>query len=103
MNSQMKVIVDLCVVPMGVDVFSWFNAKWNLRSSELNSVPASCREIGNRAQRFSHFANIGGDWDEVFAAIKRCNENVPRYEHRVLQPAPKLACARIANERCRKN
>lgn len=64
---MMKVMVDLCVVPMGVGV------------SVSEYVTACQREI--QAADLSHQmhaygTNIEGDWDEVFAVVKRCHEVV---------------------------
>jgi uncharacterized protein (TIGR00106 family) len=63
----MKVIVDLCVVPMGVGV-------------SVSSYVAACErvleEAGLEIQLHANGTNIEGEWDEVFAAIKRCHEAV---------------------------
>jgi len=63
----MKVIVDLCVVPMGVGV-------------SVGKYVAECQtvlqEAGLEHQLHAYGTNIEGEWDEVFAAIKRCHERV---------------------------
>ena len=63
----MKVIVDLCVVPMGVGV-------------SVGKYVAECqkvlKEAGLNHQLHAYGTNIEGEWDEVFAAIKRCHERV---------------------------
>ncbi|QEG02630.1 hypothetical protein Mal15_67510 [Stieleria maiorica] len=63
----MKVIVDLCVVPMGVGV-------------SVSQYVAECQDVlqeaGLKHQLHAYGTNIEGDWDEVFAAIKRCHERV---------------------------
>jgi uncharacterized protein (TIGR00106 family) len=63
----MKVIVDLCVVPLGVGV-------------SLSKYVAACervlKEAGLETRLHSYGTNIEGEWDEVFAAIKRCHETV---------------------------
>lgn len=63
----MKVIVDLCVVPMGVGV-------------SVSKYVAECQkvlqEVGLEHQLHAYGTNIEGDWDDVFAAIKRCHERV---------------------------
>lgn len=63
----MKVIVDLCVVPMGVGV-------------SVSKYVAECqkvlKEAGLEHQLHAYGTNIEGDWDEVFAAIKSCHERV---------------------------
>ena len=63
----MKVIVDLCVVPMGVGV-------------SVSKYVAACerviREAGLVPQLHGYGTNIEGDWDTVFMAIKKCHEVV---------------------------
>ena len=63
----MNVILDLCVVPIGVDV-------------SLSPYVAACervlREAGLKTVLHANGTNIEGDWDPVFAAIKRCHEVV---------------------------
>ena len=63
----MKVILDLCVVPIGVGV-------------SVSSYVAACERIlseaGLKTQLHAYGTNIEGDWDTAFAAIKRCHEVV---------------------------
>jgi uncharacterized protein (TIGR00106 family) len=63
----MKVLVDLCIVPIGVGV-------------SLSTYIAECEKIlseaGLKTSLHSYGTNIEGEWDDVFAAIKRCHENV---------------------------
>jgi len=63
----MKVIVDLSVVPLGVGV-------------SVSKYIAACQEVlaeaGLKTQLHAYGTNIEGDWDEVFAAVKRCHEKV---------------------------
>ena len=63
----MKVIVDLCVVPMGVGV-------------SVSKHVAACERVlkgaGLETRLHACGTNIEGEWDEVFAAIKRCHEAV---------------------------
>ena len=63
----MKVIVDLCVVPMDVGV-------------SVGKYVAECQKVLQEAclehQLHAYGTNIEGDWDEVFAAIKLCHERV---------------------------
>ncbi len=63
----MKAIVDLCVVPLGVGV-------------SVSAYVAACerilKEAGLATQLHAYGTNIEGDWDAVFAAIKRCHEAV---------------------------
>lgn len=61
----MKVIADLCVVPIGVGV------------SVSNYVTACERifaEAGLKTKLHAYGTNIEGEWDEVFAAVKRCHQ-----------------------------
>ncbi|WP_458526800.1 MTH1187 family thiamine-binding protein [Onishia taeanensis] len=63
----MRVIVDLCVVPLGVGV-------------SVSPYIAACqREIdaaGLEHSMHAYGTNIEGDWDAVMAVIKRCHEVV---------------------------
>jgi uncharacterized protein (TIGR00106 family) len=63
----MKVIADLCVVPLGVGV-------------SVSEYVAACekvlKEAGLNTKLHAYGTNIEGEWDEVFAAIKRCHEIV---------------------------
>ena len=63
----MKVIADLCVVPLGVGV-------------SVSKYVAACervlQEAGLETRLHAYGTNIEGEWDEVFAAIKRCHEVV---------------------------
>jgi uncharacterized protein (TIGR00106 family) len=63
----MKVIVDLCVVPMGVGV-------------SVSKHVAECQrvldEAGLEHTLHAYGTNIAGNWDEVFAAVKACHERV---------------------------
>jgi uncharacterized protein (TIGR00106 family) len=63
----MKVLVDLCVVPIGVGV-------------SVSSYIAACEKVltgaGLKTSLHSYGTNIEGEWDDVFAAIKRCHEVV---------------------------
>ena len=63
----MKVIVDLCVVPLGVGV-------------SVSKYVALCqqvlREAGLKTCLHAYGTNIEGEYDEVFAAIRRCHEQI---------------------------
>jgi len=63
----MKVLVDLCIVPIGVGV-------------SLSTYIAECEKIlaeaGLKTSLHSYGTNIEGEWDDVFVAIKRCHEKV---------------------------
>jgi uncharacterized protein (TIGR00106 family) len=63
----MKVIVDFCLVPIGVGV-------------STSKYVAECEKVFSEAGLNHHLhaygTNIEGEWDEVFAAIKLCHERV---------------------------
>ncbi len=63
----MHVIVDLCVVPLGVGV-------------SVSRYVARCQEIleaaGLKIALHAYGTNIEGEYDEVFAAIKRCHAEI---------------------------
>ena len=63
----MRVMIDLCVVPIGVGV-------------SVSEYIAACErvldEAGLRHQMHAYGTNVEGEWDEVFAAVKRCHEVV---------------------------
>ena len=63
----MKVLVDLCIVPLGVGVSL---------SSYIAECEKSLTEAGLKISLHSYGTNIEGEWDDVFAAIKRCHEKV---------------------------
>lgn len=61
----MKVISDVCIVPIGVGV-------------SVSKYVAKCERIFNDAglkiRLHAYGTNVEGEWDEVFNAIKRCHE-----------------------------
>jgi len=63
----MQVIADLSVVPLGVGV-------------SVSRYVAACeevlREAGLSTRLHANGTNVEGEWDAVFAAIKRCHERV---------------------------
>ena len=63
----MHVIIDFCVIPIGVGV-------------SVSEYVAECETIlkkaGLRTILHSYGTNVEGEWDEVFAAIKQCHETV---------------------------
>lgn len=63
----MKVIVDLCVVPIGVGVSV---------SAYVTACERVLAEAGLTTALHAYGTNIEGEWDAVFAAIKRCHEVV---------------------------
>ena len=63
----MRVIVDLCVVPVGIGVSV---------SSEVAACQRVLDEAGLKSVLHAYGTNIEGDWDRVFAAVRRCHEVV---------------------------
>lgn len=63
----MKVIMDLCVVPIGVGTSV---------SKYVTACEKVLQEAGLNHQLHSYGTNIEGEWDEVFAAVKKCHEVV---------------------------
>ena len=63
----MNVIIDLCVVPMGVGL-------------SVSKYVAACHEIitkaGLKSNLHAYGTNIEGDWDTVFKAVKNCHEKI---------------------------
>jgi len=63
----MKVIADLCVVPLGVGV-------------SVSKYVVACEQVlkaaGLKTRLHAYGTNIEGEWDEVMAAIKKCHEKV---------------------------
>lgn len=63
----MKVIADLCVVPVGVGV-------------SVSEYVAACervfQEAGLSYRLHAYGTNVEGEWDAVFAAFRRCHEVV---------------------------
>ena len=63
----MKVIVDVCIVPIGVGV-------------SVSKYIVACQQIfeaaGLKYTMHGYGTNVEGDWDQVFAAIKQCHEAV---------------------------
>lgn len=61
----MKVIADLTVIPLGVGI-------------SLSKYVAACGKVladaGLKTNLHAYGTNIEGEWDAVFAAVKRCHE-----------------------------
>jgi uncharacterized protein (TIGR00106 family) len=61
----MKVIIDLCIVPLGVGV-------------SLSGYIAACervlQESGLTCRLHAYGTNIEGEWDEVMAAVRNCHQ-----------------------------
>jgi uncharacterized protein (TIGR00106 family) len=61
----MNVIADLCVVPIGIGTSV---------SKEVAACERVLADAGLKIRLHAYGTNIEGEWDEVFAAIKRCHE-----------------------------
>ena len=65
--AVMNVILDLCIVPIGVGV-------------SLSPYVAACEKVlteaGLKTALHANGTNIEGEWDKVFAAVRRCHEVV---------------------------
>ena len=63
----MKVIIDLCLVPIGVGV-------------SLSEYVVECHKVlaetDLKTQLHPYGTIIEGEWDDVFAAVKTCHEAV---------------------------
>lgn len=63
----MKVIADLCLIPLNAD-------------PSLSRYIAACERIladaGLKTELHAYGTNIEGEWDAVMAAIKRCHERI---------------------------
>ena len=63
----MKVLADICVVPMGVGV-------------SVSEYVVACEQIFDAAgldtALHAYGTNVEGEWDEVMAALKACHEKV---------------------------
>ena len=63
----MKVIVDLCIVPIGVGV-------------SLGSYIAACEKIlqssGLKTKLHAYGTNIEGEWEPVMQAVRQCHETL---------------------------
>ena len=63
----MNVIIDLCIVPIGVGV-------------SVSKYIARCQQVLKESNltysMHAYGTNIEGEWDTVMAAVKRCHEEV---------------------------
>lgn len=66
-EEDMQVILDLCVVPLGVGV-------------SVSTYVAACQEVianhGLKHQMHAYGTNIEGEWDHVMEAVKQCHLRV---------------------------
>jgi uncharacterized protein (TIGR00106 family) len=66
-EKSMRVMIDVSVVPIGVGV-------------SLSKYVVACegvfKEAGLKTRLHGYGTNVEGEWDAVFAAVKRCHEVV---------------------------
>jgi uncharacterized protein (TIGR00106 family) len=63
----MKVIADFCIVPIGVGVSV---SKYIVECEKIFT------EAGLKTKLHAYGTNMEGEWEDVFAAIKRCHEQL---------------------------
>ena len=63
----MNIIVDLCIIPMGVGVSV---------SRYVVACEKILKEAGLKTQLHAFGTNIEGEWDAVFSTIKECHKAV---------------------------
>lgn len=61
----MKVIADVCVIPIGIGVSV---------SREVSVCQRIFAAAGLKTKLHAYGTNLEGEWDDVFGAIKRCHE-----------------------------
>ena len=61
----MKVIADVCVIPIGIGVSV---------SKEVSVCERIFAAAGLKTKLHGYGTNLEGEWDDVFGAIKRCHE-----------------------------
>ena len=61
----MKVIADLCIIPMGVGVSV---------SNEIVVCEKILRDAGLKIKLHAYGTNIEGEWEIVFDAIRSCHQ-----------------------------
>ncbi len=61
----MKAIADVCIVPIGVGTSV---------SREVTVCERILRGAGLKTHLHAYGTNVEGEWDEVFAAVRRCHE-----------------------------
>ncbi|MBI4891836.1 MAG: MTH1187 family thiamine-binding protein [Acidobacteria bacterium] len=63
----MKAIADFCIVPLGVGTSV---------AKEVTECERILRQSGLKTHLHAYGTNIEGEWDEVFAALKKCHERL---------------------------
>ena len=63
----MKVIADVCIIPLGVGASV---------SREVTECERILRESGLKTSLHAYGTNLEGEWDDVFRAVKKCHEEL---------------------------
>jgi uncharacterized protein (TIGR00106 family) len=63
----MKVIADVCIIPIGVGVSV---------SRYVTECERILRATGLKTHLHAYGTNIEGEWDDVFGAVRRCHETL---------------------------
>ena len=63
----MKVIADVCIVPVGIG---------GSVSKEIALCERIFEEAGLKTHLHAYGTNLEGEWDTVFAAIRKCHETL---------------------------
>jgi len=61
----MNVIADVCIIPLGIGVSV---------SKEIAICERIFAKAGLATRLHAYGTNVEGEWDQVFAAVKRCHE-----------------------------
>jgi uncharacterized protein (TIGR00106 family) len=78
LEGNMRVIADLCLIPIGIGVSV---------SKEIAACEVVLAEAGLKTKLHAYGTNIEGEWDAVFAAIKRCHSARPGRAADLIKPA----------------
>ncbi len=73
----MKVIADICIVPIGVGVSL---------GEYIAAAVEELRAAGLETELHAYGTNVEGEYDQVFAALRRCLERMHA------MGAPRLSC-----------
>jgi len=63
----MKTIIDFCVIPIGVGVSV---------SSYIAEIQKILKQSGLNYKMHAYGTNVEGEWDDVFAIVKKCHQAV---------------------------
>ncbi|HUX59778.1 MAG TPA: MTH1187 family thiamine-binding protein [Ignavibacteriaceae bacterium] len=63
----MKTIIDFCVIPIGVGVSV---------SSYIAEIQKILKQSGLSYKMHAYGTNVEGEWDDVFAIVKKCHQAV---------------------------